>query len=60
MLRHARGHVEPLDFLRFDLLRVLAHHQVHLVLRCVDLREQTLQINRAAGAGGGDDEFHFA
>jgi hypothetical protein len=31
---------------------------MHLVRRGIDLIEQTLQIDRAAGAGSGNDEFH--
>ena len=35
-----------------------AHDEMNLVRSAIDLIEQALQINRAAGAGGGDDKFH--
>jgi hypothetical protein len=33
---------------------------MYFVRRGVYLIEQPLEIDRAAGAGGGDDNFHFA
>ena len=53
-------HDELVDFLRRDLFRVGAHDEMHFVGRGIDLIEQALEIDRAAGAGGADDEFHFA
>ena len=54
------GTASVVDFLRGDLFRMAAHHQMDLVGRAINLREQALQINRAAGSGRGDDEFHCA
>jgi hypothetical protein len=35
-----------------------AHDEMNFVRRAIDLRQQALQIDRAAGSRGGDDEFH--
>ena len=51
------GHGEVFDFLCRDLLCVSAHDQMYFVRCRVDLIEQTLEVNRAAGASRGDDEF---
>ena len=34
--------------------------EMNLVRFAIDLLEQSLQVDRAAGAGRGDDEFHCA
>ena len=59
MLDHALGHGEVFDFLCRDLLCVSAHDQMDFVRCRVDLIEQTLEVDRAAGASRGDDEFHY-
>jgi hypothetical protein len=46
------------DLLRGDLFGVAAQDEVNVVPGAINLSEQTLQINRAAGPGRGDDEFH--
>jgi len=51
--------IQPIDFRGSDLLCMGAQDEVDLVRRGIDLIEQTLQIKRATGAGGGEDEFHF-
>jgi len=38
---------------------VSAHDEMYLVRCRVDLIEQTLEVDRAAGASRGDDEFHY-
>ena len=48
----------PIHLLSRDLFRVSAHDEVDLVRGAIDLGEQALQINRPAGAGGGDHQFH--
>ena len=58
MLRHAGWHDELIDLLRSDLFRVAAHDEVDFVRGAINLREQSLQINRAACAGRRDDKFH--
>ena len=60
MLQHASRHDELVDFLRSDLFRVVAHDEVNFVRGAIDLGEQALQIDRAAGAGRRDDKFHGA
>jgi hypothetical protein len=46
------------EFLDNDLLAMGAEDEMDLVRSGIDLIEQTLEINGAAGAGSGDDEFH--
>jgi hypothetical protein len=46
------------EFLRDDLLAMGAEDEMDLVHGGIDLIEQTLQINGAAGSGSGEDEFH--
>ena len=58
MFGNAGRNLEPVDFLRRNLLRVRAHDEMNFVRRAIDLLEQSLQINRSAGAGGGDYKFH--
>ena len=41
-----------------DLPCVRGHDQMNLVLARIDLVEQTLQINAAAGPGGADHDLH--
>ncbi len=54
------GTTSSVDLLRGDLFRVSAHDEVNLVRSAVNLSQQTLQVNRPAGAGRGDDKFHPA
>jgi len=58
MLRDAFWNLERAHFLSGNLFRVSAHHEMDFVRAGVDLIEQSLQINRAAGTGGRDDKFH--
>jgi hypothetical protein len=58
MLSDPGGNLELVHFLRGDLPRVRAHDEMNFVRRAIDLLEQALQINRSAGAGGGDYKFH--
>src|SRR3954454_15878700 len=58
MPRHGPRNSEFIRLLRGDLSCMSTHYEVHLVRSAVDLLQQTLEINRAAGAGRGDDEFH--
>ena len=51
---------ESVDLLRGNLFRVPAHHEMDFVGGAINLCEQALQIDRSAGAGRGDDEFHPA
>jgi hypothetical protein len=44
--------------LRDHLFGMGAEDEMHFVRRGIDLIEQTLQIDRAAGAGSGNDKFH--
>ena len=44
--------------LNSNLFRMAAQDQMDLVRGGIDLLEQSLQINRPAGAGGGNDKFH--
>ena len=58
MLRHALGHAQLADLLAHDLARVLAEHEMDFVITRRHAVKQTLEINRAAGTGRGEDEFH--
>src|SRR6186713_3178792 len=58
MFGDARRHSQLVHFLGSDLFRVAAQDQMDLVRGGIDLVEQTLQVDRSAGAGGGDDELH--
>ena len=40
-----------------DLLRVIAHHDMDLVLGRIEVVEQALRVKRAAGSGDGDKDF---
>ena len=60
MLPRAGRNFQFVDFLRGDLFRVGAEHEMHFIRLGVDLVEQALEIKCAAGAGGGEDEFHSA
>ena len=54
---HIRRNAQAVgQFVLDDLVRVVAQHEVHFVLRGVDVIEQPLRINDAAGAGDGDDD----
>ena len=46
------------EFLDNDLLAMGAEDEMDLVRGGIDLVEQTLEINCAAGSGSGEDEFH--
>ena len=58
MLQNSSGRFKAIHFLRRHLFRVRAHDEMDLVRAAIDLFEQPLQINRAAGARGCDDKFH--
>ena len=58
MLKDFRGKTKGQKFVIGDLSCVRGHDQVNFVLGGVDLFEQTLQINTAAGAGRPDYDFH--
>ncbi len=58
MFQDAGRNDQLTDLLRRHLFGMPAHHEMDLVRRAIDLREQALQIDRAAGAGRGDDKFH--
>ena len=58
MLRDAGGNFEMIELLLRNLLCVGAHDEMHLVRGAINLLEQSLQINRSAGAGRSDDKFH--
>ena len=60
VLRHSSGYDELVDLLRSDLFCVTAHDEVNFVRGAINLSEQALQINCAAGAGGRDDKLHSA
>ena len=40
------------------LLGVTAHNEMYLIRGEIDLIEQALEVNGAAGASRGDDDFH--
>src|ERR1044071_4721493 len=46
------------QFLRDDLLRVVALHDVDFVRARVEIVEQPLRVERAAGTGEGYEDFH--
>src|SRR5207244_1927239 len=48
------------QFLGDDLLRVVALHDVDFVRLWVEVVEQPLRVERAAGAGEGNEDFHAA
>lgn len=58
MFENTPGDCERVDFVRCNLLRVCAHNEMNFMRGGIDLLEQALQINRSAGAGGGDYKFH--
>jgi hypothetical protein len=58
MLDDGLRKLEVVYFLFGDLFGVRAHQHVHLVRRTIDLFEQSLQINRSARPGRGNDKFH--
>jgi hypothetical protein len=45
------------QFLRDDLMRVIAHHDMDLVLLRVEIIKQPLCVKRTAGSGDGDENF---
>ena len=45
------------QFLRNDLVSVIAHDHMRLVLCRVEVVEQTLGVERSAGSCDGDDDF---
>ena len=58
VLVDAGRHLQFAQLVVNDLLCERAEHEMKLVSDAVDLSQQALQIDRAAGAGAGDDEFH--
>src|SRR5215469_14732836 len=60
MLRNRRRNFQITQFLFRNLSRVRARQEMNFVRRAIDLLKQSLQIDRAAGAGGSDYQFHFS
>ena len=58
MFGNARGNHETFHLLGRDLFGMTAQDEVNLVRGAIDLGKQSLQIDRAAGTGGGNDQFH--
>ena len=58
MLHDAARNRETIDLLLGHLFGVGAHDHVNFMSGAIDLFEQSLQINRSACAGRGDDQFH--
>ena len=54
MLYNVRRDLEIVDLLLRNLSCVRAHDEVDLVRGAINLRKQSLQIDRSAGAGGGN------
>src|SRR5690606_20587036 len=46
------------QFLRNHLLRIMAEHHVNFMLRRIQVIEQALRVNRSAGSGDGNKNFH--
>ena len=55
----ALGILRIAELLLRHLFGVPAHDQMHLVRGRINLLEQPLQIDRSAGACGGNDKFHL-
>ena len=56
---HAVGQAQAFGHLfADDLVRVIAEHDVDLVLARVEVVEQALGVERTAGSGDGDENFH--
>jgi hypothetical protein len=58
MLPDSLWHFESIHLLGGHLFGMTAHDEMNLVRRRIDLIEQSLQINRSARPGGGNDKFH--
>src|SRR5215472_11469668 len=58
MVRNFCRNFEIIELLLRNCPRVCTHDEMHLVCRAIDLFKQTLQIDRTACTGGGDDELH--
>ena len=48
------------QFLRDDLMRVIAHHDMDFVFTQIEVVEESLRIQRAAGSSNGDENFQSA
>ena len=58
MLPNTRRNLEVFRFLSGDLFGVAADNKINLMSGGIYLLQQTLEIDGATGAGGGDHEFH--
>lgn len=48
------------QFHRYDLLRVIAQHNMNFVLGGIQIIEQPLRVNSAGGSGNGNENFQQA
>jgi hypothetical protein len=61
MLDHAGGEIQPPDLLMDHLFCKTGEDKVNLVaasLTPAKMMEETLEVNRSAGSGGGKDKAH--